>query len=159
MDLFLIIVGALLLLVGVAGSVIPVLPGIPLCWLGYFLLKFTDQGGAAISWQQLIILAIVVVVITVLDNMLPIWGAKKQGGSKLVMVLATVGLIMGLFLGPIGVFLGPFLGALLGALIDGNTMGNSISQALGTFLGIFVGIVMKLCCAGYIVWCFIRVLL
>lgn len=158
METLLIVFAILLFLVGLAGVLIPMLPGIPLCWGGLLLLKLTERAGGQISWRAIIIWGIVTIVVTILDNVLPIWGTRKAGGSKFVVVCATVGLLFGLFAGPVGIFLGPFIGALIGALIEGNQPGQSTQQAAGAFLGLLVGIAIKFCCAGLMLWQFIRAL-
>ena len=141
METLLIILAILLFIVGLAGVIIPMLPGVPLCWAGLLLLKLTERAGGQISWRAFVI-----------------WGTRKAGGSKFVVVCATVGLLFGLFAGPVGIFLGPFLGALIGALIEGNQPGQSTQQAAGAFIGLLVGIAIKFCCAGLMLWQFIRAL-
>ena len=109
MDTFLIILGALCLLLGLIGCVAPVLPGVPLSYLGLLLLHFTDR--VQFSWLFLTVWAVIVIVIQVLDYFIPAWGNKvvKYGvwGS-------TIGLLLGFFMGPWGIIVGPFVGAVVG---------------------------------------------
>lgn len=159
MDIFLIIVGAVFVLAGIAGSVLPVLPGLPLSWLGLLLLKFTNIAGENISWQIIVWVAVAVTAISILDNLLPVWGTKRRGGDKFVVTGASVGLVFGFLFGPLGIVIGPFVGAFLGALIEGNRIGKSFHQAMGAFIGFLTGIVLKLACGGIIVWFFIRAII
>lgn len=159
MDWLLLIIGGLLLFTGLLGSVIPVLPGIPLCWAGCLLLKLTARWGDRLSWNYIWIMAAVVTVITVLDNILPVWGAKKTGGSRRVVLTSTLGMLIGFFFGPIGIILGPFLGALCGALSEGRSLTDSWNQATGAFVGLFLGILLKLICSGLLIWAFLKALL
>ena len=80
MDIFLIVLGAICLLFGLIGCVAPVLPGVPLAYLGLLLLHWTER--VQFSWQFLTIWAVIVIVIQVLDYFIPAWGTKKFGGSK-----------------------------------------------------------------------------
>src|SRR6056297_2905780 len=110
MDLTLAIIGLILILVGFLGSVLPVLPGPPIAWGGYLLLNWTryiDDRTTAYE-NSLWIFLFVVIVVTVLDYVVPIWGTKRWGGSRAGIWGATIGLVIGLFFGPIGIIIGPF---------------------------------------------------
>lgn len=158
MNLFLVILACLIFLVGLAGVIIPMLPGIPLCWVAYLLLKLTRTAGDTLTWRGVVIWGIVTVVVTILDNILPVWGTKKAGGSKFVVLCATIGLVAGLFFGLPGILLGPFFGALTGAVLEKNSIDSSLSQAGGAFIGLMAGIVIKLICAGIMMAQIIRAL-
>ncbi len=97
MDTVWIVLAGLLLLVGAIGSVAPVLPGVPLCWVGLLLLKFIPTTRDDISWKAIVWLGVLTTVITVLDNVLPVWGTKKLGGNKKVIWGASIGLLVGFF--------------------------------------------------------------
>lgn len=100
MDIFLIILGAICLLLGLIGCVAPMLPGVPLSYVGLLLLHLTDR--VQFSWQFLTIWAVIVVVIQLLDYFIPAWGTKKFGGSKYGVWGSTIGLLLG-FLWGLGV--------------------------------------------------------
>lgn len=93
MDYLLLALAIVLMILGIAGCLLPVLPGPPLTFLGLVVLHFT--GFADISKNLFIILGIVAVVVTVIDYVVPIWGTRQFGGSKYGMRGATVGLIIG----------------------------------------------------------------
>ena len=156
MDIFLIILGALCLLVGIVGCIVPALPGVPLSYLGLIILHLTDR--VQFSWQFLVIWLVVTIVIQLLDTFIPVWGTKKMGGSKAGTWGATVGLVVGLFLGIWGIILGPFVGAVFGELIAGKQTGTAIRAGVGSFVGILTGTILKLVCSGMMTYYFIHAL-
>lgn len=158
-DIMGIVIASLLLLVGAVGTIAPIIPGLPLSWAGLFILKFLPSTKDDISWVAIIILAIVTVVITILDNVLPVWGAKKMGGNKQVVWGATIGLLIGFFLGPWGIIFGPFIGAFIGAVVSGNRLKIATKQASGAFGGYLVGLLLKLIVVGFIFFFFVRTLI
>ncbi|MGE4433409.1 MAG: DUF456 domain-containing protein [Bacteroidales bacterium] len=159
MDVFLWIAAGVLLMGGVLGSILPVLPGLPLSWLGLLLVKWTDTGATELSWNVLIWTGILTVVVSILDQFMPVWGTRKMGGSRWVVRGAGIGLLFGFFMGPVGIVLGPFLGALLAALFEGQRVSASFLQATGAFIGILVGTVFKLMVGGILIWFYFSVLL
>ncbi len=110
------------MLVGFIGSILPIIPGPPISWAGLLLLKWTDYAndhGAAYE-NTLWILLFFVVLVTILDYVVPIMGTKKYGGSKRGVWGATIGVVVGLFFGPLGIIIGPFLGAYIGEITTGK---------------------------------------
>ena len=156
MDIFLIILGAICLLVGILGCVLPVLPGVPLAYCGLLLLHATEK--VQFSWQFLVIWAVVTIVVQVLDSVVPIWGTKKFGGSKMGVWGSTLGLLVGLFFGPWGIVLGPFLGAVVFELIDGKNTRLALKAGWGSFVGLMTGTILKLICCGLMTYYFIAAL-
>jgi uncharacterized protein YqgC (DUF456 family) len=173
MDILLIILGAICLLLGLIGCVAPVLPGVPLSYLGLLLLHWTDR--VQFSWQFLVVWGVVVIVIQVLDYFIPAWGTKKFGGSKWGVWGSTIGLVVGLIMGPWGIVIGPFAGAVVGELIYFNrhpqtTMNDvkpnknsnfnrALRAGLGSFIGLLTGTILKLICCGMMVFYFVKELL
>ena len=157
MDTFLIILGAICLLVGILGCVLPVLPGVPLAYCGLLLLHATDK--VQFSWQFLVIWAVVTIIVQVLDSVVPIWGTKKFGGSKMGVWGSTIGLLVGLFFGPWGIVLGPFLGAVVFELIDGKNTRLALKAGWGSFVGLMTGTILKLICCGLMTYYFIAELI
>ena len=180
MDIFLIILGAICLLLGIIGCVAPVLLGVPLSYVGLLLLHFTDR--VQFSWQFLTIWAVIVVVIQLLDYFIPAWGTKKFGGSKYGVWGSTIGLVVGLFMGPWGIIIGPFLGAVVGELIYFNrhpqttlneteqslnnveqkknsNLNRALRAGLGSFIGLLTGTILKLICCGMMVFYFVKELI
>ena len=144
MDILLQIVACLFIVVGLLGSILPALPGPPICYVGLLLVQWATGAYEA---NYLIMWAVIVIVVTVLDNLLPIWFTKKFGGSKKAAWGATIGVIIGLFLGPVGILLGPFLGALAGELLHDNTNSTrAFRAAFGSFAAFIFGVGLKLAC-------------
>lgn len=150
MDIFLMILAALLLLVGIAGSVLPVLPGLPLSYAGLLVLHFTEKVEFSTSF--LFFWAAVVVLIQIFDYYVPIWGTKKFGGSKRGVWGSSIGLVFGLFLGPLGVIFGPFVGALIGELSANKNMNDALKAAFGAFVGFIIGTVSKLVVGVFMIY-------
>jgi uncharacterized protein YqgC (DUF456 family) len=173
MDILLIVLGAICLLLGLIGCVAPVLPGVPLSYLGLLLLHFTDR--VQFSWQFLVVWGVVVVVIQILDYFIPAWGTKKFGGTKYGVWGSTIGLFVGLFMGPLGIVVGPFIGAVLGELIYFNrhpqttlseteqnknsNFNRALRAGFGSFIGLLTGTLIKVICCGVMIAYFVKELI
>ena len=157
MDYFLLAIAIVLMIAGIAGCLLPVLPGPPLSYLGLVVLHFTRF--ADISRNLFIILAIVAIVVTVIDYVVPIWGTRRFGGSKYGMRGATVGLIIGLFLGPFGIIIGPFIGAVVGELIFKDDIKYALKAGFGSLLGFLTGVGLKLAASLLITFYFVKALI
>ncbi|MBR2790359.1 MAG: DUF456 domain-containing protein [Bacteroidales bacterium] len=158
MDIFLIITGALCLLAGLVGCILPILPGVPLAYVGIWLLHAT--GKVQFSWKFLIIWGIVTAVVQILDAVVPVWGTKVMGGSKAGVWGSTIGLVAGLFFGPWGIVLGPFVGAVAGEMLahwteEGMSLGQALKAGSGAFVGLMTGTVLKLVCVGLMAYYFV----
>ena len=160
MDITLAFLGAALVLVGFIGSVLPIIPGPPISWAGLLLLKWTDyvdDHGAAYE-NALWILLFFVILVTILDYVVPIMGTKKYGGSKRGVWGATIGVVVGLFFGPLGIIIGPFLGAYIGEITTGKKDREALRAAWGSFMGFLLGVGLKLMVCGTILFFFVRYL-
>ncbi|NJB82125.1 DUF456 domain-containing protein [Wenyingzhuangia aestuarii] len=136
MDYILLFFGFLLVVGGIIGSFLPVIPGPPTGWLGLLLLHLTHKVET--DWTFLGITFVVAVLVFVLDYIIPALSTKKFGGSKYGVWGSTIGLIVGLIFTPIGMILGLFLGAFIGELInDGKDVKKAIKASLGSVLGFF----------------------
>ncbi len=158
-EILLILLAVLLLIVGAIGTVAPVILGVPLSWGGLLVLKFVPSAQDDISWTTLIVLGILTAVVTIIDNILPVWGTRKMGGNKNVVWGATIGLLIGFFLGPWGIIFGPFVGALMGGLLSGTQWMLATKQATGAFIGYIAGLVLKLITVGLILFFFVKTLI
>ena len=135
-------------IIGIAGSIIPGLPGVPISWVGMLILYIWGSGvnaaGAPMSLTTLIVWGVVVVVVSVIDYVVPMYLTKVTGGSKYAERGALIGLIAGIFLTPIGMILGSFLGAFLGEMLYAKKDPEaSLKAALGSFLGFILGTGIK----------------
>ncbi len=157
MDYFLLAIAIILILVGLLGCILPIIPGPPISFLGILVLHFTKFGESEYSTNFLLILAFVAIIVTVLDYIVPIWGTKKFGGSKAGMWGATIGMIIGMiFLGPLGLILGPLVGAIAGESLKGANNKDAFRSGLGAFLGFLFGVGLKLAASIYITWHFVK---
>ncbi len=148
---------AILLLLGIVGSVLPILPGPPLSWLGLLVLKFIPSLSPHLSWTVIIILGLFTLLVAIFDNVLPIWSTKRIGGNKKVVWGAGIGFVAGFWFGPLGIIFGPFVGALVGGLISGSPITSALKHASGAFIGLFAGIVLKFINLGVLVYYFVKV--
>ena len=144
MDILLIIICSVLMLVGLAGVVLPFLPGIPLAWLGLFIYAI-GTGFDRISVMTVIMFFIVMLITLALDFAAPMLGARKYRASRWGVAGAFLGFTVGIFvLGFWGIILGPFLGALLAELIVKRQPGQALKSAFGAFLGFVAGTLFKI---------------
>lgn len=147
MDILLIIVGTLFILAGFGGSFLPVLPGPPLSYVGLILLQLTSHAPYD-AWFFVIWLLVVIAVMLV-DNFVPVYGAKRYGGSPYGVWGSLAGLLAGVFVfPPFGMIAGPLLGAYLGELAGGKTRGQAYTAAKGSFLGFLAGTLIKVIASG-----------
>jgi uncharacterized protein YqgC (DUF456 family) len=156
-DILLVALGACFLLVGLVGCVVPIIPGPPLSYVALLLLQATRFAGFSVKF--LVVAAIVTVVVTLLDYLLPVWGTKRWGGSRLGAVGALLGLLVGLFFPPVGIILGPFCGAVVGELLTGRKSNEALKSGIGSFIGFVLGTGMKLTVGIAFAFYFVRELI
>tara|TARA_X000000950_G_scaffold165022_1_gene201672 strand:+ start:12871 stop:13383 length:513 start_codon:yes stop_codon:yes gene_type:complete len=144
-------IGCFSLLFGLIGSFLPIIPGPPLSYFGLLCLFFHSEIRDKISLSWVIFFGITMLVITILDYILPIWGTKKFGGTQSGQRGSTIGLIVAILLGagfPIlgvfGVIVAPFFGAFAGELLGGQNSKIAWKSGFGSFLGFLTGTIMKL---------------
>lgn len=142
------VIAGILVLVGLAGTILPVLPGLPLVFLGMLLAAWAG-GFAQVGVGTLVALGVLTLLSVAVDFWAAAVGARRVGASKLAIIGAVVGTLFALFLGPLGLFVGPFLGAVAGELIHGRRLdhagvGQATRVGFGTWLGIVFGIALKL---------------
>ena len=143
MDIVVSVLALLAGVIGIVGSIVPGLPGPPISWVGLVLLYIWGTGadymGNPLTTKALIIWGIVVVVVSVIDYVVPMFFTKVTGGSKYAERGALAGLLLGIIFTPIGMILGSFLGAFLSELYY-NRQGTA--QALKAAIGSFIGFIM-----------------
>ena len=135
-------IAIVLVLVGLAGTVLPVLPGALLVFGGLFLAAWTD-GFARVGTVALVIIGVLGALSFVADFVATLLGAKRVGASPQALVGATLGGLVGIFLGLPGLILGPFVGAVLGELVARRRVGQAAKVGLGTWLGLAAAAVAK----------------
>ncbi|MEP3838129.1 MAG: DUF456 domain-containing protein [Algibacter sp.] len=157
MDIILIIIAALLMLLGIIGSFLPILPGPLTSWIGLLVLYFTD--AIPLDKTFLIITFAIAIGIWILDYIIPVVGTKRFGGTKYGMIGTTIGLIIGL-IAPIpgGIIIGPFIGALIGELINKSDSKTATKAAFGSFIGFLTSTFIKFVVAIIYLGLFIGIL-
>ena len=144
---------ALLVILGVLGTVLPALPGALLVFAGLLLAAWAD-GFAYVGWGGLAVIGALAVASMAVDFAASIVGARRVGASPLALAGATVGALAGLFFGIAGILLGPFVGAVLGELAARRDLWQAGKVGLGTWLGLLFAAIAKLVLAFLMVAAF-----
>ncbi len=144
-------------IIGIAGSILPGLPGTPVSWVGLLILYIwgngADAAGNPIAMKGLIIWGVIVLIVSVVDYFVPMYLTRLTGGSRYAERGAMIGLIIGIFLTPVGMILGSFLGAFLFELYyNRQGAGQALKAAVGSFLGFMLGTGLKTIVAALILW-------
>lgn len=157
MDVVIIVISFILLIGGIAGCVLPVLPGAPLAYAGILLLHFT--GEVTFTTGQLITWLLLVVILQVLDYVTPILGSKYGGGTSYGNRGCLAGTIVGLFFMPWGIIAGPFVGAVVGELLGGSDMQRALRSGIGSLIGFVLGTLLKIfVCLYFLYQCIVALL-
>ncbi|WP_340105214.1 DUF456 domain-containing protein [Rhodohalobacter sp. 8-1] len=155
MDILIIIIGSGLMLTGIIGAFLPVLPGPPISYAGLLLLQFTSP--TPFTTMFLVYWAIIVVIVMSLENFLPAVGSNRMGGSRYGVWGCIIGGVIGLFIfPPFGIIFGPMVGAFIGELAWGQTSDRALRAAIGSFIGFFVGTVIKVAVSLVLAFYFVR---
>ncbi|MBP6596326.1 MAG: DUF456 domain-containing protein [Arenimonas sp.] len=136
------LVSGALIVIGLLGTVLPVLPGLPLMFAGMLLAAWAGQFQHIGAWT-LTAMAVLVLLSIAVDVAASIVGAKRVGASNKALVGAGLGGFVGLFFGIPGLLAGPFLGAAAGEMAHGREWRAASKVGLGTWLGLALGAVLK----------------
>lgn len=151
METVVIVLAILAGVIGIAGSILPGLPGTPFSWIGLLLLYI--WGPQEIAMSTLVIWGVVVALVTLIDYLVPIWLTKATGGSKYAERGALIGLVAGIILTPVGMILGSFLGAFIAELHWAKKeAGDALKAAVGSFIGFILGTGIKTIVSVLILW-------
>ena len=158
MEIAVITLASILMVVGIIGSIAPVIPGPPLSYIGLLLLQLLE--AAPFSTRFLIIFAVLTVLVTALDYLIPVYGTKRFGASKYGIWGSTIGLIIGIFIfPPFGIIIGPFAGAFIGEMVSGKEINAALKSGLGSFLGFLTGTFMKFALSLVMTFYFVKALI
>jgi len=143
MDIFLTLLGFVMVLLGIIGAFLPVLPGPLTGWFGLLLLHLTNAVPQ--NWTFLGVTLGLAILIWILDYIIPALGTKKFGGTKYGVYGTTIGLIIGLLSPiPFGILIGAFFGAFIGELIyDSKDTNRALKASFGAFLGFLTSVTIK----------------
>lgn len=152
MEILLVILSIILLVGGIAGCILPILPGVPLAYAGVLLMHWTDK--VHFSTTQLVVWLAIVIVLQILDYISPILGSKYGGGTSYGNRGCMAGTILGLFFMPWGIILGPFLGAVVGEMLGGSDFPHAVRAGVGSLIGFMLGTLLKIfVCFYWLVQC------
>ena len=140
------------MILGILGSFLPVLPGVPLSWVGLLLLYLAPS--VPINYWVLGTAFILAAIIYALQLVIPAMGTKKYGGSKAGMWGATIGLVIGIFVPiPLGIIIGAFAGAFIGEIINKSDSKSALRAAYGSFIGLLASTFMEMVVAvGFLIF-------
>jgi uncharacterized protein YqgC (DUF456 family) len=142
MELFLYLLAAALIVGGLAGAILPVLPGVPMIFGGIWLAAAVDEYRH-LGWGWLVAIGIVAALGVAVDFISGSLGAKKIGASPRALWGAGIGTTIGMFFGLPGLLIGPFAGAVAGELWSGKSILRSAHVGVSTWFGVLLGIVAK----------------
>lgn len=131
-------IGIILLVIGLVSCVLPPLPGPPIAYSALLLAYFALDKTNDLPFWILVVYGVLLVIITIVDYLLPVWSTKKFGGTKAGVRGCFIGILIGILLSPFGGFsiiLCPFLGAIVGELIDGQNLETAVKSGIGSFIG------------------------
>jgi uncharacterized protein len=132
-----------LMAIGTVGTVLPVIPGALLVFAGMLLAAWIDDFQR-VGWITLTILGVLTALTFVFDIVAALIGAKRVGASRLALLGAAIGTLVGLFFGLLGILIAPFAGAVIGELISRRQLGPAARVGLGTWIGLAVGTLAKI---------------
>ncbi len=159
MTAFLIILGVLFAVVGLAGCILPVIAGPPFSFLVLICISLAK------NWEPfpagfLLAMALLTAVVMALDYFLPVAGARKFGSDRYGFWGAAVGMLLGiLYAPPLGMILGAFLGAVLGEMLAGKETRKALRAGWGVFVGVMTATLLKLIASGIMTFYFFKALI
>ena len=132
-----------LVLIGLAGTMLPALPGVPFVFMGLLIIAWIGDFQR-IAWPTLTLLALLTALAVAADLVAAIFGAKRAGASRLALLGAALGSVVGLFFGLVGIFVLPFIGAVIGELMARQRLDQAAKVGFATWLGMLVGALAEL---------------
>ena len=149
---------AALIVAGLAGTVLPVLPGTVLVWAGIVLGAWIDDFQR-VGTTTLVVVTVLAALAWVLDYVAGLLGAHRAGASRQALVGAAIGTVAGLFMGVVGVLFMPLVGAALGEYLAQKDQTRAVRVGVATWLGIMLGLLAKVVLAFIMVGLFVAALL
>jgi hypothetical protein len=143
LDTLWVVLAVVLVCIGIAGSVLPALPGVPLVFAGLLLAAWAGDFQQ-VTWMTLVVLGVLTAISLAIDVIASAAGARRVGATRLAVVGAALGTIGGMFLGLPGLILGPFVGAVAGEMISHGKVEQATRAGLATWVGLVFGTLAKL---------------
>ncbi len=146
----------ILFVLGIVGTLVPLLPGAALIWVGMLLYGFLT-GFAGLGFTFYLLQGLAVILFWGIDYIATAMGTRYSGGSRWAIWGAALGLLFGLVtMGPAGIIFGPFIGALAGEMINGAPAEKALRSSLGALVGLLGGLVIKLSIAAVMIYWFFK---
>jgi uncharacterized protein YqgC (DUF456 family) len=153
-ELLLWLIGAVLVVAGLAGVVLPAIPGAPLIFTGLVLAAWAEDFTYVGFWT-LAAVGLLALLSYAVDFWATMFGAKRFGASKRAVIGALVGMLIGIFLGFVGVLFGPFIGAVIGELSVRGNLQQATRAGIGATIGVVLGAALKLALAFAMIGIFV----
>jgi uncharacterized protein YqgC (DUF456 family) len=145
----------ILLLVGLIGCILPIIPGPPISFIGILVIEATEKVD--FSSNFLLTMFVLAAVVTALDYIIPVWGTKRFGGTRAGVIGSTLGLILGLvFFPPLGIIIGPFVGAVIGEMVQKDDLSKALRSGIGSFIGFLLGTGLKLVVSSIMIYYYFK---
>ncbi len=151
-------IASVLILLGLAGSILPILPGPPLSFSGLFLLALLKRFSPPLTPPLVIILAVVTVLVVVMDYIIPLLGAKRYGASKWGVWGSVLGMAIGMFWSPFGMLAGAFIGAVVAEWLVGKKKREALRAGWGVLMGTLFATILRLGVSGMMTYYFVLAL-
>lgn len=158
LEIAVIIVGSILIFLGLAGSLLPILPGPPLSFIGLLLLALVRTFSSPLTPTLIIVMGLLTVAAVAADHIIPVWGARRYGASKWGLWGSVTGMVIGIFFSPWGMLLGGLVGAVVAEWLAYRETGQALRAGWGVIVGILLGTVLKLVLSAVMVYYFVRAL-
>ena len=147
-----------LIVLGLAGTVLPLLPGTVLVWGGIVVGAWIDDF-ARVGTTTVVVVSVLALLAWALDYVAGLMGAQKAGASKQALLGAAVGTVVGLFMGLVGVLFMPLVGAAIGEYVARKDQTRAVKVGVATWIGIMIGLIAKVVLAFSMVGIFVTALL
>lgn len=148
------VVAVLLVLIGLAGTFLPVLPGVPFVFAGLAIAAYAGNF-VEVSRITILILGLMTIFAVLVDFLAASLGAKRAGASRWAVIGAAVGTLIGIFMGPFGLIFGSFAGAVIGELIATQNAPHATRAGIAAWIGLLIGTLFKLALAFAMVGIFV----
>jgi uncharacterized protein YqgC (DUF456 family) len=142
-EIAILVLAGILVLLGIAGTVYPALPGPILVFGGLFLAAWANDYEY-VSWFTLTVLGLLTILTFIADFIATVLGARRVGASGMAIWGSFFGTIVGMFFGLLGLLLGPFAGAVVGEFVARGSVDQSARVGIATWLGLIFGTLAKL---------------